>query len=266
MADPFSDLANQSPEFIAKIVEGLELRAQDPAMIGAVDRYLEAAGAREMSFIVEVGSGSGPVARQIARSCPEAEVTGIEPSAEILGHAKRLAEGVRNLSFEVGDAADLPFDDGSVDLVVMHTLLSHVSDPKPNLAEAARVLRAGGALVIFDGDFSKGSLANFTGDPLHACAPYFAENFVTDAYLCGQLSTMVQAVGFDVRDFWMTPRLVRDHDGMIHWVGYSVDMMVERGQIGEELAAGLKAEYARRRDAGTLYAFQTYATLIARLP
>ena len=53
---------------------------------------------------------------------------------------------------------------------------------------------------------------------------------------------------------------------MLPWVAYSTDIMMAKGQIGPDLAEGLKAEYMRRRDAGTLYGFQAYATVIARLP
>lgn len=42
MGDPFSELASAEPEFIEQVVATLELRASDPTMISAVDRYLDA--------------------------------------------------------------------------------------------------------------------------------------------------------------------------------------------------------------------------------
>lgn len=170
------------------------------------------------------------------------------------------------MSFEVGEGAALPLEADSADLVVLHTLLSHVHDPGPVLSEAARILKPGGYLVVFDGDFSKGSLASFPGDPLQTCASFFASNFVTDAHISVQLGALAVGAGFEALDFWVVPRVVRDNDGMLAWVRYSTDMMLAKGQIGEPLAEGLKAEYVRRRDAGTLYGFQAYATMIARLP
>ena len=54
----------------------------------------------------------------------------------------------------VGDAQELRLSDGVFDLVLAHTLVSHVPDPKRVVQEAARVVRPGGTVVIFDGDYA----------------------------------------------------------------------------------------------------------------
>ena len=61
---------------------------------------------------------------------------------------------MRPRRFIVGDAHDLDFAAASFDAVVAHTLLSHVRDPLAVLAEAARVVRPGGTVAIFDGDYA----------------------------------------------------------------------------------------------------------------
>lgn len=58
------------------------------------------------------------------------------------------------LTFQVGDTESLELDDGAFDAVIMHTLLSHVSDPLAVLAEAKRVTRPGGMIGVFDGDYA----------------------------------------------------------------------------------------------------------------
>ncbi|WP_172295922.1 methyltransferase domain-containing protein [Pseudoruegeria sp. HB172150] len=266
MPDPFSDMSAAGADFIELAVEVLETRAAEPAMSEGVARYLAALPKDEIRKAVEVGAGSGPIARQVAAWAPEAEVLATEPAAEFLPHARRLAEGIPNVTFEAQDGTALELEDGSVDLVIQHTVLSHVPDPVPLLAEAFRVLRPGGWLVVFDGDFSKGSLSGFPGDPLSACETYFKQNFVVDPHVCSKLAGLSGAAGFEVADFWMIPRLIRKDDGMLAWVKFTTDMMLKKGEIGPELAAGLLAEYARRRDAGTLFGFQAYGTLIARKP
>src|SRR5512132_2072125 len=52
--------------------------------------------------------------------------------------------------YRLGDLAHLPFDDGAFDLAVCALALSHLPDPAPAIAELARVLRPGGALVVSD--------------------------------------------------------------------------------------------------------------------
>ena len=58
------------------------------------------------------------------------------------------------MEFAVGDAHALAFADASFDAAVAHTLVSHVRDPLAVLAEAARVVRPGGTVAIFDGDYA----------------------------------------------------------------------------------------------------------------
>ena len=200
-----------------------------------------------------------------ARSA-SARVIGIEPSPELLEHARRLAESHDNLEFRTGDGAALPVEAAAADALVFHTVLCPVTDPAALLAEALRVLKPGGTLVVCDADFSKASLAAMEGDPLQACAAYFAANFVTDPHLVARLRVLVRAAGFEIADFRVASRTVTDADGMLAWVRVCSETMVERGEIGRDLADALVGEYARRRDGGRLYGHQPFATLIASKP
>jgi ubiquinone/menaquinone biosynthesis C-methylase UbiE len=74
-------------------------------------------------------------------------VVGVDSSPEMLARARtRVPSG----EFHLGDVRDIPIPDDSVDLVVTGLALTHVPDLTPVLAEFARVLRAGGNLVIAD--------------------------------------------------------------------------------------------------------------------
>jgi ubiquinone/menaquinone biosynthesis C-methylase UbiE len=80
-------------------------------------------------------------------------VTGVDLSDEMLGRAElharnhRLSEWV---TFRKGDAVQIPFPDYSLDLLVSTLSLHHWAAPVPVLDEIARVLRPGGAFLIFD--------------------------------------------------------------------------------------------------------------------
>ena len=84
-------------------------------------------------------------------------MTGIDQSPAFIAAAERLAadDGVGDrVEFVVGDAHALDFPAASFDAAVAHTLVSHVRDPLAVLAEAARVVRPGGRVAIFDGDYA----------------------------------------------------------------------------------------------------------------
>ena len=91
---------------------------------------------------LEIGTGTGTGALLIAREFPHARVRGIDISEGMI----RLAQGRIGLdpegrvAFRVADAASLPYDDGSFDLV------AELNMP-PFFAEIARVLRPGGFVV-----------------------------------------------------------------------------------------------------------------------
>jgi ubiquinone/menaquinone biosynthesis C-methylase UbiE len=102
---------------------------------------------------VDLGCGPGHLAIKLAQLACGFRVTGVDLSDEMLaqaeGHARQAGLGDR-VSFCQGDAARIPFPDGSLDLVVSTLSLHHWSDPVAVLDEIARVLRPGGAFLVFD--------------------------------------------------------------------------------------------------------------------
>ncbi len=266
MADPFQDVSAAGAEFIGIFARQLELRAAEPAMVEIVEAYLDDIPWNDVAIAVDVGCGTGAVTRRLASRSPGTRVVGLEPSPELLEHARTLAEGIDNVTFETGDGAALPFDAGEVEALVYHTVLCHVVEPAKFLDEAMRVLRPGGTLVVCDADFSKASLSVAEGDPLQACAEYFARHFVTDAHLVGKLRSLARRAGFEIRDFRIASRTVTDADGMLVWVRLCGATMLERGEMGQPLADALVNEYERRKTAGTLYGHLPFATLVAKRP
>ena len=93
---------------------------------------------------------------------------GIDTSSAFIEMAVEALAGEPRVSFAVGDAAATGQADAFFDLVIAHTVYSHLVDPERALVEARRVLKAGGQLVIFDGDFATITVALLDGDPLQA--------------------------------------------------------------------------------------------------
>jgi len=91
--------------------------------------------------VLDVGCGPGYVAAAAAER--GARSVGIDFSSEMVSIAKTLFP---TITFEVGDAQQLPFGDGSFDRVLTSFALLHVSDPERACLEACRVLKSGGKL------------------------------------------------------------------------------------------------------------------------
>jgi len=114
---------------------------------GAFIRFL---GVTSGMRVLEVGSGLGLLANEVASSAANMDVVGIEISAAQLA-AARPQPGV---TFRKGDAHSLDFSDGSFDLVYARYLLEHVSDPERVLREMRRVTRPGGRVAVCENDIS----------------------------------------------------------------------------------------------------------------
>lgn len=89
--------------------------------------------------VLDVGTGTGAIARAVAARYPDAEVVGVDVSSGMISEAHRLG-GPRE-RYEVADASALAFDDGSFDLVTANNMI-------PFFDELARVTRPGGHVAV----------------------------------------------------------------------------------------------------------------------
>ena len=101
--------------------------------------------------VLDVGSGAGVMAIELAGRPEVAEVTGIDLSGEMVTLARETAERLgANARFLQADVVELPFADASFDLVFSTLSLHHWADAQRGLSEIYRVLAPGGRAVIFD--------------------------------------------------------------------------------------------------------------------
>ena len=141
-----------------RLIFRLESRARDAVFTRLFDKYVDRLGLASSVRILEVGCGTGAMLRLLARR-PDfsGEAVGVDQSHAFIAAANRFAheEGLHDrVNFQVGDAHHLKFPPASFDVVLAHTLISHVTEPATVLTEMARVARPGGTVVIFDGDYA----------------------------------------------------------------------------------------------------------------
>jgi len=101
-------------------------------------------------FIADVGCGTGSLTFELARFARK--VIGIDQSAEMLRHARRVAQAkqIDNVEFRPGDALKLPLEGRSVDAAFSVMVLHFLPDPERAIAELCRITRPGGTVVVLD--------------------------------------------------------------------------------------------------------------------
>jgi ubiquinone/menaquinone biosynthesis C-methylase UbiE/DNA-binding transcriptional ArsR family regulator len=110
---------------------------------------LAAAGKGPFELMVDVGVGQGRMIQLFADRVRRAE--GFDTSRQMLAIARASLDDLKaKAAVRFGDAYAPPIDAGAADLVTIHQVLHFLSDPVRALAEASRLLKHGGRLVIVD--------------------------------------------------------------------------------------------------------------------
>ncbi len=266
MPDVYSTIAEADATVVTTLADLLELRAADPQQQQMRHAYLSEVDFPPGARVVEIGCGPGPVARSLAALPGVGDVVGVDPSPIFLARARELARDLPNLTFVEGDGQAVPLDAGTFDVVVFHTTLCHIADPGQALAEAYRLLPAGGRLAVFDGDYTTVSCGRGEHDPLQVCTDAVVANLVHDRWLARRLPALVRAAGFD--DLRIRGHSYVDAPSaggyLLSLVDRGADALVATGRIGPDLAAALKAEARRRSDAGEFFGHIGYVSIVAR--
>ncbi len=145
-----------------EVAQAFNLVSRLPQM--AVIRWLaarRAAALVQAGQAADLGCGPGYLVVKLAQVAPGLQVTGVDLSDEMLVEAEAVARrsGVQDrVAFRKGDVAQIPFPNGSLDLVVSTLSLHHWSEPVVVLDEIARVLRPpepaggrpGGSFLVAD--------------------------------------------------------------------------------------------------------------------
>lgn len=163
----------------------------DPEVLG---RVVGMARAQQDWRALDIGTGTGHTAFALAPVVAQVVATDITP--EMLAQAERLQaqNGLANVSFQVADAHNLPFDDASFDLVTCRRAAHHFARIEQAVAEMVRVLRPGGRLVIDDRSVAEDDFVDATMNELDR---YHDRSHVRQ-YRPSQWQAMLEAAGLTV--------------------------------------------------------------------
>lgn len=166
MSDIFQSIDDLDATSLQRVIDRLEFRGTFAPFVAMREAYLDQLDLPSQPTICELGCGTGVVSRAIAsRAGFDGSILGTDLSQALIDEACRRAkaEGIDNVEFHADPSGCSGTADDSCDLVILHTLISHVADPVPVLEEAIRIARKGAQIVIFDGDYA--SLTCHSGSP-----------------------------------------------------------------------------------------------------
>lgn len=100
--------------------------------------------------VADLGAGEGTLSQLIAQRAKK--VIAVDNSEKMVEFGQKLAKEneLPNLEYRLGDIESPPIDDASVDLAILSQALHHAEQPAKALAEAHRILKPGGRLIVLD--------------------------------------------------------------------------------------------------------------------
>ncbi len=267
--DAMQFINEQDPETVERFVARLELRGKDPTFVAYRENYLDAMDMPRTAAVLEVGCGTGVVARAIAsRDGFAGTVTGVDQSKDFIEVARTLAANeaaADRVQFAVGDAYSLDFPAASFDAAIAHTLVSHVRDPLAVLEEAARVVRPGGVVAVFDGDYA--SLTFGGSDPRVAEAMESAlqATIMSSPRVMRQLPRLLPKAGLQLIE---TQANVYAEAGtstfMLNLAETYVPLAASTGQLPAAQVDAWLADQRRSASDGTFFAACNYYAYVTR--
>ncbi len=117
-------------------------------------RILLDLGLADAGPLVDLGCGTGAVAKRVRAACPRLPVLGLDSSTVMISRAARTG-----VPLACATTSALPLRSGSAGSVLMRYVVQHLADPGPAFAEVRRVLRPGGLLAVVEADEALWGLA-----------------------------------------------------------------------------------------------------------
>jgi ubiquinone/menaquinone biosynthesis C-methylase UbiE len=256
---------------LATIAARLEFRGTDEGYAQLSQAHFPRLPLPQARQILALGCGTGIEVRALRRlTGPDTAIVGVDHSSTLLDVARRLTadEGLSdNVTYQTGDAHQLPFRGGEFDIVTLHTLISHADDPLRMLREARRVVRPGGTVAIFDGDYASLTFAY----PDHALAKTIEEKLmqliVANPRVMRDLPRVLRQAGLELVE--TVGRVYANIGTSSFWVSAAESyggLLARAGVLPQADIDDWRAFQAKSVDDNTFFAASNYYTYLTRRP
>jgi ubiquinone/menaquinone biosynthesis C-methylase UbiE len=221
----------------------------------------------EGQAVVDVGCGLGAAAGELAEIVgPPGRVVGIDSSETMLELARRrMSDASLSLVFEQADATELPLADVSVDGYRAERLYQHLPDVAGSLAEARRVLRPEGRLVLVDQDFETFLVDADDREITRRLLNHFCDS-IRNGWIGRQYQRLLSDAEFVDVDVLPDTQLYTDFGFWEPLLGQVVGPAIADGAVGDEEGAAWLADQRRRAAEGRFLVSMTHFLAGARRP
>jgi ubiquinone/menaquinone biosynthesis C-methylase UbiE len=141
----------QAAAYFAKVAESWDLLRSLHVPESAVEHAIvEVVERRKIDTLLDLGTGTGRMLELLSGHYRRG--LGVDSSREMIAvaRAKLIAAGITNAQVRLGDIGDLDPAIGSADLIIIHQVLHYFDDPGRMLAQARRLLKPEGEMLIID--------------------------------------------------------------------------------------------------------------------
>jgi ubiquinone/menaquinone biosynthesis C-methylase UbiE len=178
---------------------------------------------------LDIATGTGEFAR--ALSPKVGTVVGLDATDAMMEQGKKFVAqaGIENISFKKGVVQDIPFEDGTFDIVSSRYAFHHFADPRPVIREMARVCKPGGHVIIVDiivPDESTAVESNYY--------EWLCDQSHTRALHPGEFETYFRFFGMEV----ISARTRVLENDFVEWMDFSLTEKAHR----EEILRAVRAE------------------------
>ncbi len=269
--DIFRLIPTADADVLAVIAARLEFRGTDAGYTRISQAHfgrLPLAGARR---IMALGCGTGIEVRALKRVArPDAAIVGIDHSPALIDAARRHTadEGLAdNVTYQTGDAHHLPHGDAEFDIVTLHTLISHVEDPLQVLREARRVVRPGGIVAVFDGDYASLTFTYPDAALARTIEDALMRLIVANPRIMRDMPRLLPAAGLELVE--AVGHLYTDIGTGRFWLATAESfgpLLARSGLLPQDVVDDWRAFQARAAQDNTFFAGSSYYTYLARRP
>jgi ubiquinone/menaquinone biosynthesis C-methylase UbiE len=269
--DVYGNTATLDDSVLDVVATRLEARGKHPTFQQMLYEYLECMNIDDLRTVLDLGCGTGFAAREIARRPNfSGNIVGVDISSSLIHQASKLAdeEGLSSrIDFRVGDSRSLKDSDNSFDAVIAHTLISHLPDPHALIDEMIRLVKPGGFIAIFDGDYASLTFSNPDAEKGKAIDETIISSIVTQSRILRQLPLFLKSSGLELEKTFSY--VVTDAGKAEFWAS-SVESMRKLLPAANAMSAEEAEAWANDRnkesDDRTFFASCNYYAYISRKP